>query len=226
MLSNSSIENEQSPSSSLSQQQSQSSQSGTRLVRSRFPKAQPNITMSSGMARIRRLSGHHTSIEQAVAAVAPGTPPPPPADSVHLLSPHVASGEHNHHHHQSPLSSHVILSPAPPGTPPLIVRQASTFRQFVLGARSPAATPQPPFSPLHVVNSLLPPTAISSASGPSHQTPTPLLSSLSLMDTSAASTYKPQFSKEHIMNIIKYKAMQKLKKDESNVSFRVSLYSA
>ena len=30
-------------------------------VRSRFPKAQPNIAISSGIARIRRLSGHYSS---------------------------------------------------------------------------------------------------------------------------------------------------------------------
>lgn len=32
--------------------------------RSRFPKAQPNIAVSSGLARIRRLSGHYSSNEQ------------------------------------------------------------------------------------------------------------------------------------------------------------------
>ena len=30
-------------------------------VRSRFPKAQPNLAISSGIARIRRLSGHYSS---------------------------------------------------------------------------------------------------------------------------------------------------------------------
>ncbi len=30
-------------------------------VRSRFPKAMPNVAISSGIARIRRLSGHYSS---------------------------------------------------------------------------------------------------------------------------------------------------------------------
>ena len=37
-------------------------------------------------------------------------------------------------------------------------------------------------------------------------------------NTPCGSVYNPQFSKEHIMNIIKHKALQKLKKIESEVS--------
>ena len=33
--------------------------------RSRFPRAQPNVTVSSGLARIRRLSGHFSTINSS-----------------------------------------------------------------------------------------------------------------------------------------------------------------
>jgi hypothetical protein len=38
------------------------------IRRSRFPRAQPNIAISSGMARMRRLSGHYTSINSVSQA--------------------------------------------------------------------------------------------------------------------------------------------------------------
>ncbi len=47
-----------------------------------------------------------------------------------------------------------------------------------------------------------------------HQPQTPTM----FHNTPCGSVYNPQFSKEHIMNIIKHKALQKLKKIESEVS--------
>jgi hypothetical protein len=46
------------------QHQTASNQNCSTVInrRSRFPRAQPNITVSSGIARIRRLSGHFSSI--------------------------------------------------------------------------------------------------------------------------------------------------------------------
>lgn len=49
-------------------------------IRSRFPKAQPNIAVTSGLARIRRLSGHYSTNSQDATTLntttvhAPATP--------------------------------------------------------------------------------------------------------------------------------------------------------
>ena len=189
---------------------------GTRIVRSRFPRAQPNIALSSGIARIRRLSGHFTDQAGDQPPPMPSTPPPSQsiASLVAAASPTVAGSPL-----PQPLQQHlvesVLLSPRAP-TPGLASesapspgiltdaaaavrspysRQPSTFRQFVLsGGGSGAPSPAPPSS----VQSLY-----------AYQQPaTP---------GSVAPAYKPKFSKEHVMNIIKYKAMQKLKKNESEV---------
>lgn len=191
-----------------------SANKGTRIVRSRFPRAQPNIALSSGIARIRRLSGHFTDQGGDQPPPVPSTPPPSQsiASLVAAASPTVAGSPL-----PQPLQQHlvesVLLSPRAP-TPGLAAesasspsilsdaavrspysRQPSTFRQFVLsGGGSGAPSPAPPSS----VQSLY-----------AYQQPaTP---------GSVAPAYKPKFSKEHVMNIIKYKAMQKLKKNESEV---------
>ena len=96
-------------------------------IRSRFPKAQPNLAISSGIARIRRLSGHYSSptsnssvtTHLAAAAAAATThnedvmasasfnatiiecKTPPPRS----LTPSAVAGMHQ----QSPLSRHVQL---------------------------------------------------------------------------------------------------------------------
>ena len=180
-----------------------SSGPGTRIIRSRFPKVAPNIALSSGLTRIRRLSGHynaqspsHSSEAANIDPPVPSTPPPASqspltANSPHhlvesvLLSPRVATNDS--------LSS--VMSPAPPqshSTCSPFTRQSSTFRQFVLSANSPMMSTHPGPSSVY-----------------SHFSPGP--------PRSIEPLYKPKFSKEHVMNIIKLKAMQKLKQNESDV---------
>ena len=235
----------------------------TRLIRNRFPKAQPNIGLSNSMARIRRLSGHfattttddtsstnaapvaqqssgdYSGLLLSTASPSPvvSTPPPPPhsqslcmlfspqqqhqqppppppppskssALQQHhqlietvLLSPHV----NNQQQMLLPDNSSVVAASQDQdhiqyqdhiGTPKSsYTRQqstmtTSTFRQLVMSSQSP----------------------ISSNSGPSSIFSQPYT-------PGGGNGYKPQFTKEHVMNIIKFKAMQKLKKNESEVGF-------
>ena len=97
------------------------------------------------------------------------------------------------------------LSPSP-STPPQPSSAHSSFRQQISYNAASNKTSSP-----FMVSSL------SSHFYLQPQTPT------MFHNTPCGSVYNPQFSKEHIMNIIKHKALQKLKKIESEV--RVSLFS-
>lgn len=176
----------------------QTKPTGPVRFRSRFPKAQPNLAVSTGLARIRKISGHFSEPENHADTQPPQSPVPSQTtrqlvDSV--LSPKPISNEEDVS--KSPMKkvdeSHLI-----PGSPNL------TFRQLI---NNQSVTS----SPVHLIHSI------------SHPG-TPLILSTSLQNgtvpvaayLSNAQVYNPQFSKEHIMNIIKYKAMQKLKKIESD----------
>lgn len=196
-------------------------------IRSRFPKAQPNIALSSGLARIRRLSGHYGQAVESDAApvvdsrpVAAPTPPPsapPPAPPTPPVSHTPPPPPQSQQVAATSLSLNTqqliesVLSPSRPGhghyetslgvsldlansKSPLKSASNQTFRQFI---NSPLVMSQPP-TPLNVTYSISNP------------------------HTPGGSLYKPKFTKEHIMNIIKHKAMQKLKKNESEV-FIISL---
>lgn len=212
-----------------------SNSAGTRIVRSRFPKAQPNVALSSGLARIRRLSGHYGSTgeqsgvdqQQQVTPAVPSTPPPAQAGIGAMVAAAASPLHHHTHHHlvesvllsprvqqqQEAASVTPLGSPAPPTTHSLVAslihhdarspfgRQVSTFRQFVISGGSGAPSPAAPSSS-------------STAAALAHylQPATP-------GSAPPSNSYKPRFSKEHIMNIIKFKAMQKLKKNESEVLF-------
>lgn len=193
----------------MSENESTNKPSGTRIIRSRFPKVAPNIVQSSGITRIRRLSGHYNAqspstneqtpnLDQPGTQV-PSTPPqhPPPSQSplfanspqhhlveTVLLSPRVAGNDLAMS--PAPLTSDLARSP--------YTRQGSTFRQFVLSG-SNANSPHP--GPLSVYSHFSP--------GQPPRSIEPL--------------YKPKFSKEHVMNIIKLKAIQKLKQNESDVRY-------
>ncbi|CAF0900108.1 unnamed protein product [Brachionus calyciflorus] len=151
--------------------------------RSRFPKAQPNLAVSTGLARIRKISGHFDTTTPTTPNEnhSESTLPPSPApiqttrqliDSV--LSPKPIQNEDD-------ISKSPVKQPEnpPPQSPNL------TFRQLINQTSSQPGTPIP--------NGTVPVAAF-------------------LNNTQA---YNPQFTKEHIMNIIKLKAMQKLKKIES-----------
>ena len=97
-----------------------------------------------------------------------------------------------------------------PSTPPPVHSNSSqtiTFRQFLSSTKTNS-----PYS-----SSAANMSAISSSNIHyySHQPHTPTMFPI----TPCGSVYNPQFSKEHIMNIIKHKALQKLKKIESEVNF-------
>ena len=224
-------------------------------IRSRFPKAQPNIAISSGIARIRRLSGHYPSANapstnQDESLINECKTPPHTSSHLaansplshrqttqfidHVLSPKINALNESYgsiltvasspspssplvHQAKSLKSSSVANSPLvindensnqaitkattvsaatpAPATPP--THHAITFRQFISQSNSPlnhlhAHVPmspliQQPHTPIHLFNAYTP----------------------------GGSLYNPQFSKEHIMNIIKHKALQKLKKIES-----------
>lgn len=204
------------------------SASGTRIIRSRFPKVQPNIAQSSGITRIRRLSGHFNAnspstdqtgcSEQSPTAAAtppvPSTPPPPHPPPIKSPAPNATtqsspfSNSPQHHLIESVLlsprvaqsnESTSVLSPTGDNIPTRspLNRQVSTFRQFVLsGGASPSPSPAPSNALSHFAHMPGTPGAPGSVDG---------------------SIYKPKFTKEQVMNIIKLKAIQKLKQNESEV---------
>lgn len=152
---------------------SSNSNGQTIRVRSRFPKAQPNLAISSGIARIRRLSGHYSTTTTSTII----TPNQDQVDSTP-----------NEFNDDTPLPSSSSLLKSPLKSSHI---EGSNFRQFLNNNNN---------SPLihHHHHQYLQP-----------QTPTMFHSS------PHGSVYNPQFSKEHIMNIIKHKALQKLKQIES-----------
>jgi hypothetical protein len=197
-------------------QQAPQQQQASSRIRSRFPKAQPNIALSSGLARIRRLSGHFQPEPTDVVALekpAPVATPPPQSSASPLPPPIISTSTQNLI--ESVLSPSIqrrtsVSTPVPAsaddienvnlslasGSPSMGKSLASplrtqTFRQFLN-------------SPASVVHNFSQPT-------------TPLIASVATPHTPGGSLYKPKFSKEHINNIIKFKAMQKLKKNESEV---------
>lgn len=224
------------------------------LRRSKFPRATPILTShSTGIARIRRLSGHFSNNDSETATCSGSTanslnveiavrstPPSTPLihyqhhhlqqqQQQHQMSPLVIHNENsNGSQHsmpaftrlqsiiKSPGSSHAVsplisklnltngshdspdhyLINSNPSTP--IPQSSMSFRQYLTAAAASASSNMSggfnsvPMSPVttHILQ----------------QQPT----------TPGGSIYNPKFSAEHIMNIIKYKALQKLKKIESD----------
>jgi len=189
-------------------------------IRSRFPKAVPVLATNSGLARIRRLSGHFQLNENDLSEhhhtlhrTPPSTPHP---HHQMIMSPLVNHNENSNSnasisrlqsiskspasmsHHASPLirlnnsTNEELIHLSNPSTP-LSNNNPITFRQFLTSGISSV-----PMSP--AINSF------------NLQQPT----------TPGGSFYNPKFSNDHIMNIIKYKALQKLKKIESEVSFKLN----
>lgn len=197
-------------------------------VRSRFPKAQPNIAISSGIARIRRLSGHYASANAPDDHLASECKTPPHTNSPltrqmpqfidHVLSPKINTlnefgavlsiasspgsplvhqaknlkpmimNDENSNQAVNKLSANSTTSlnaASAPATPP--THHAVTFRQFISQTNVAMSPLIQPNTPMHLFNAYTP----------------------------GGSLYNPLFSKEHIMNIIKHKALQKLKKIES-----------
>lgn len=177
-------------------------------MRSRFPRAQPNLALSSGLERMRRLSGHyHAGGEHhQPSPLASGsstslvdsttthlrTPPQTPQPHLDQL---LASPRDPHSSRQNsvsspmkqrtlsmsdPLSSSLAHSP---GGMVSSIRQAFAASPLAqsLGASSLIISqPATPYTPLH-------------------------------------SVYSSKFPKEQIKNFIKHIAMQKLKKFEAEV---------
>lgn len=183
-------------------------------IRSRFPKATPNVAISSGIARIRRLSGHFSGQQQQLSA-SPHLEDPhetqlhktPPTTPYHqIMSPLVVHNENSNSSQTNPQITRLYSLSKSPGVASPLVRSsdlehfsnpatpaAQTFRQYLTSGISSV-----PMSPAAV--------ALANNSHFLLQAPT----------TPGGSIYNPKFSTEHIMNIIKYKALQKLKKIESD----------
>lgn len=156
-------------------------------IRSRFPKAQPNIAISSGLARIRRLSGHYSSNEHETAQIQPTSNEP--TTTIQQQPTNTAS--------QKQLIESVLS--------PKITIIEPTVPESTASPRKPLETENSPLTFRQMINSF----TTNSPALISQQPGTPL------PQTPGGSLYHPKFSKEHIMNIIKYKALQKLKKIES-----------
>ena len=119
---------------------------------------------------------------------------------------------HHHTNDENYANKHGKTSHLPPSTPPIVGSAASpagstsvsastmTLRQYLSSTKT---------------NSPYGATALSALSTHfyAHQPHTPTMFPI----TPCGSVYNPQFSKERIMNIIKHKALQKLKKIESEV---------
>jgi len=218
------------------------------LRRSKFPRATPILTShSTGIARIRRLSGHFSSgvatnqnpnndettnstanLNTEVRSTPPSTP---------LIHHH-----HQHHHQMSPLVIHnensnssqhslpftrlqsIIKSPGSHAVSPLVSKlhlsqpsaSGVSYDSSDLYLNSNPSTPIPQNS--ITFRQYL--TANSNMSGFSSVPMSPATTHILQQQptTPGGSIYNPKFSAEHIMNIIKYKALQKLKKIESDVN--------
>lgn len=171
--------------------QNKSSTTAPVRFRSRFPKAQPNLAVLSGLARIRRISGHFPDKKESEnnekVASSPST-----SNSLkiveNILSPKITTEEEE---------ATKSLSKPTDEFNPTIQSPNLTFKQLIN-----SQTLSPAYNcPVSNSNSI--------PGSPSSTIPAAVV-----LETNAQ-IYKPQFSKEHIMNIIKYKAMQKLKKIES-----------
>lgn len=147
-------------------------------IRSRFPKATPNIAISSGIARIRRLSGHFQDDNINNERTPPMTPS---ITHLSIMSPLV---NENSNGTLTRLQS-LTKSPGNKIITDEYLSNPSTPIAFRLSGIASV-----PMSP--AIHLLQPPT------------------------TPGGSIYNQKFSTEHIMNIIKYKALQKLKKIESD----------
>jgi hypothetical protein len=185
-------------------------------IRSRFPKAQPNIAVSSGIARIRRISGHFATIASAghvgaleTADAANTSLTAASSGSVDRTPPLTPSASHVHSHFAlfaSPASnkqqavSNTVASSEPSPSPRLDSR-----------ASTPGPLQQPPTNENVVV---VVDTHEQRFSTPPQSAGTPF--ALIAPNTPGGSFYNQRFSNEHIMNIIKHKALQKLKKIESD----------
>jgi hypothetical protein len=179
-------------------------------IRSRFPKAQPNLAQSSSIERFRRISGHFSSNNNEVNS-----------SSFNDQIPQTPQQQHHHEITSSNLPYKQILSPkidssSNIGSPLKRVQneQTTTFKQFlnsnantsnhsisIAHSQSPAA---------YIVGGVPTPGSHHNYHHHYSQPATPYA-------TPIHSVYSNRFPKEQIKNVIKYIAMQKLKKIESEV---------
>lgn len=147
-------------------------------IRSRFPKAQPNIGPSSGINRIRRLSGHFNNNDNS-ATQTPVIDEEENRNKIEVLEP------------PPPL-------PPPPPPPIVVVEVDKKKKEEELVSTATDSTT------LILIDDISTTTTTTTQNEDHHN------QSIQL------NNYNPRFSKEHIMNIIKFKALQKLKKIESD----------
>jgi hypothetical protein len=141
-------------------------------IRSRFPKAQPNIGPSSGINRIRRLSGQFNN-----------------NNNNEIQTPVIDEQENR--------NKIEVLEPPPPPPPPPVVVVVEVEKKKEEDELVSTATDSTTLILIDDIST----TTQNEDDNQSIQ----------------INNYNPRFSKEHIMNIIKFKALQKLKKIESDV---------
>lgn len=155
-------------------------------IRSRFPKAQPNIDRSSGIGRIRRLSGHYNQTNENESPVVS-------VNTENKIETRQRSRKNSISNENSQKSRKTSISETPPPPPP------SDEHENLEKSSSLSINDQLIVVELNQTQQL-----------------TTSQSQTQILLTNIEQNYNPKFSKEHIMNIIKHKAMQKLKKIESD----------
>ena len=218
-------------------------QSGVRF-RNRLHRALPNIAGSNAISRIRRISGHygeHTAasailghqeaekptadVEPVVGAATSTTTTTTTASLAEAARRPLAPTTNN----DKPAGSSTPTPASNPNSPHLAKSRSTTdITQQALSidtvsTSSPSALQKfydrqhlhhhlHHYHHTHLSGSSIPVSPATTPYGPC--TPGPLM---------PASVYNAKFSNEHIMNMIKYRAWQKLKKSESEVNTHISI---
>ena len=157
-------------------------------IRSRFPKAQPNIGPSSGINRIRRLSGHFNNNDEK--------------------QPQQSQTTTENDTKQEPVAASAVEIVVLPQQPVLIDEEK---KEEILKLDETSLVSTATDSATLILIDDISTAKTSSTIQLNEETQEP--PSIIVNNTN----YNPRFSKEHIMNIIKFKALQKLKKIESDV---------
>jgi hypothetical protein len=198
------------------------------IRRSRFPRAQPNISVSSGIARMRRLSGHFTSINSNSQASPSSHNESDVNDNGLILGESLKindnlSSSFKEKSTPSNLSRPVTPKPSTPKQNlSTLLNEENFSNNNNIASLNNSLNLNQHYNNIHLKQYINHQNNITSqhenrsfilpiTSPIQPQTPT------FFQNTPCGSIYNPKFSSEHIMNIIKHKALQKLKKIETEV---------
>lgn len=201
-------------------------------IRSRFPKAQPNIGISSGINRIRRLSGHYNENDKPDEVVSL-------EKSDQLQRSNSIANNRNRNSTKlanADLNEKIVESQSPLPLP--ILNDSNGFEEKSINSNKMLVEQE---EKEEVEKKIIVETVQAAAAAAllliedvesitttndrlllndlnEQQHPQEQELNQQLPSQQSINNYNPRFSKEHIMNIIKFKALQKLKKIESDVS--------